>query len=106
MQIEQVLFRPKVVAHLFGVSDATIRNLCQQGRIPAVNLGSFTHSRWMVPLSFVQEAMRGAARWKYPRALKRQCVSRRVAQRRIAQVNDEMARIARNETNWEDEDDE
>ena len=104
--MDQILFRLPVVAQLFGVGVETIRRLCQHGRIPAVNLGTFTHAQWRIPLSFIDGAMRGEARWKYPRVLKRQCVNRSTAEKRIARVNDEMARIARNESSWEEEDDE
>lgn len=102
--IDQILYRPKVVAQLFGVAEETIRRLCHDGRIPAVNLGTWTHARWRIPLSFIEQAMRGEARWKYPKVLKRQCINRSVALRRLSRVNDEMARIARNEAEWSDDD--
>jgi hypothetical protein len=61
---------------------------------------------WRIPLSFIEEAMRGEARWKYPRHFKRQCVKRVTARNRIVQVSREMEKIAQNEKEWGDEDDE
>lgn len=91
---------------LFGISEETVRRLCQSGRIPAVNVGVSTSAQWRIPLSYIDAAMRGEARWKYPKSLRRQCVTKRVAQRRIAHVEAELERIARNQVTWEDEEDE
>lgn len=104
--IDQILYNVRVVGQLFGVTNTTVRTMCRNGRIPCVNLGTFTRPRWRIPLNFIEEAMRGEARWKYPKRFKRQCISRAAAQRKIAHVNDELARIAGNEKKWSDDEDE
>lgn len=104
----QIVYDPAVVAHLFGVSRMTICHLCRTGQIPTVNLGSFSRPRWRIPLSFIEGAYRGEARWKYPKVLKRQQLkhSRQMTLTKITRANEEVANLARKEREWEDENDE
>lgn len=84
MSMDQLFLRVKVAAHLLGISEHTLRRLCDVGKIPAVNVSTnFTHAVWRVPISYVEEAMCGQARWKYPNAVKRQTWKKSEAKRLI-----------------------
>jgi hypothetical protein len=102
---EQILYSPKVVAVLFDCTYETVLRLCKEGRIPAVNLGTFKCPRWRVPLSFLEKAMWGVARWKFPRFVRRTCRRADQARRAIARAAAEVKRLESLDT-WEDEEDE
>ena len=84
----QALYSCRVVAELFGCSRQSVYYMCRNGSIPAINIGRPDSPLWRVPLSFIEKAMRGEARWKYPKALKRQCRTRVQAIEKIGQHSD------------------
>ncbi len=49
--IEKKAYKPSEVAKIFGISQNHVYNLIQQGKLPAVKLGSV----WRVPKDVVDE---------------------------------------------------
>lgn len=91
--MDQKFFRVRVVAKVFGVTSGTIEKYVRLGRIPAVNLGTITSPRWWIPLSWLESAMRGEARWKYPDAIRPQCRRAETADKIITRVLDQEKKL-------------
>jgi hypothetical protein len=91
--IDQKFFRPRVVAKVFGCTYDTIAKYIRAGRIPAVNLGSIASPRWWIPLSWLESAMRGEARWKYPESIRPVCRTEKTAEKLLVQALDEEKKL-------------
>lgn len=103
LYMDELLLRVKVAAHILGIDPRTVRKLCEQGRIPAVDVSSAVgnnHHVWRIPISYVEDAISGSARWKYPHKVKRRTWLKTTARNMIAAKLKEVESMDRNEIRW------